>query len=107
LDALRVRNVGIEPCAFAGKDPVVVPWWRVEPPGPSRVIGVLGPGSVLVQPYKFERSNGCPYMPEGTTQVIVLVDQRSFQLTVTAQLAHEIQDCLVVSALPIRVEPAR
>jgi len=62
---------------------------------------------VLVQRYKAEGGNGCPNAREGTTQVIVLVDQRSFQLTVTAQLAHEIQDCLVVSALPIRVEPAR
>jgi hypothetical protein len=103
---VRVVNTGNQPCALAGVHPVEVPWWRMIGPGPSPAAGILSPGSALVQSYKGEGGNGCPWTDaEEPAQIGITVEGHVYAVDLPAKLVHEIRICDSVSALPPTIQP--
>jgi hypothetical protein len=104
---VRAVNMGQRRCALAGDQSVTVPWWRIVGAGPSPAVGTLAPGSVLVQSYKAEGGNGCPWPggSGGTAQISVYVEGKAHVLSLPAKLVYEITRCDMVSVLAPMIQP--
>lgn len=104
---VRAVNTGGQPCALAGVHPMEVPWWRIIGPAPSPAVGILNPGSALVQSYKVEGGNGCPNpgRTEGTAQIGISVEGRVHAVDLPAILVREMRNCDMVSVSPPTIEP--
>lgn len=100
---LRAANRSGHACALSGKYAVVAPWWRVVDPEPRPPRGVLAPGAVLVQAYRYVASNGCPggAMGRGTTTTVpVTVEDHPYDVPMATDLAYQLTICDEVSAYP-------
>ena len=104
---VRAVNTGHQRCALAGVHPVEVPWWRILGPGPSPAAGILSPGSALVQSYKAEGGNGCPWAggPEGPVQIGITAEGHVYAVDLPARVVYEITICDMVSVLPPTIQP--
>lgn len=104
---VRPVNTEDQPCGLAGVHPVDVPWWRIIGPGPSPIAGILSPGSALVQSYKAEGGNGCPWTggPEGAAQIGITVKGHVHAVDLPARLVHEMRICDMVLVLPPTIQP--
>jgi hypothetical protein len=107
---LRVTavNTGSDACALSGRDPVEVPWWRIVGGKPTPAKGTLPPGGVLVQSYKAEGGNGCPWPggPGGTADISVIVEGRTNVVSLPAKVVHEMTECDIVSVLSPMIQPS-
>jgi hypothetical protein len=104
---VKAVNTGTSTCNLSGSHPVELPWWRIVGPGPSPAAGALPPGAALVQAYKPEGSNGCPWpgTPSGAAQLTVSVEGRAHVLSLPSKVAHQITVCDMVSVLSPTIEP--
>ena len=104
---VKAVNTGTSTCSLSGSYPVELPWWRIVGPGPSPAAGALPPGASLVQAYKFEGTNGCPWpgASNGAAQLTVSVEGRAHVLSLPSKVAYEITVCDMVSVLSPTIEP--
>lgn len=105
--SVRAVNTGQDACALSGRDAVAVPWWRIVGGPGVAATGTLPAGGALVQAFKVEGSNGCPWAGDrgGLADLVVTVEGRANLVRLPARVVHEITTCVVVSAPPPRIEP--
>jgi hypothetical protein len=105
--AVRAENVSGHECALSGTSAVSVPWWRVASPIAVPPTGTLTQGSILVQVYKPEGSNGCPggaMNRDKTADLAITVEGHSYVIPIPANEVYQIQTCDQVSALAPRID---
>ena len=107
--AVRAVNTSGHDCALSGISAVSVPWWRVVSPIAVPPTGLLAAGSVLVQDYKPEASNGCPggsMNRDKMADLAVTVEGHAYSIQMPADQVYQIQVCDEVSAAAPRIEPS-